>query len=58
MQATTLTALMQANRNAERSITYLEGEKDVRRVVTARSTNARSAFSTICSASAPGRATS
>ena len=32
MQATTLTALMQANRNAERSITYLEGEKDVRRV--------------------------
>jgi acyl-CoA synthetase (AMP-forming)/AMP-acid ligase II/aryl carrier-like protein len=32
MQATTLTALMQANRNAERSITYLEGEKDIRRV--------------------------
>jgi acyl-CoA synthetase (AMP-forming)/AMP-acid ligase II/aryl carrier-like protein len=32
MQATTLTALLQANRNAERSITYLEGEKDVRRV--------------------------
>jgi acyl-CoA synthetase (AMP-forming)/AMP-acid ligase II len=32
MQATTLTALMQANRNAERSITYLEGEKDFRRV--------------------------
>jgi acyl-CoA synthetase (AMP-forming)/AMP-acid ligase II len=32
MQATTLTALMQANRNAERSITYLEGEKDLRRV--------------------------
>ncbi|MFO1400570.1 MAG: non-ribosomal peptide synthetase [Steroidobacteraceae bacterium] len=32
MQATTLTALMQANRGAERSITYLEGEKDARRV--------------------------
>jgi acyl-CoA synthetase (AMP-forming)/AMP-acid ligase II/aryl carrier-like protein len=32
MQATTLTALMHANRNAERSITYLEGEKDLRRV--------------------------
>ena len=32
MQATTLTALMQANRTAERCMTYLEGEKDVRRV--------------------------
>ena len=32
MQATTLTALMQANRNAERSIVYLEGEKDARGV--------------------------
>jgi acyl-CoA synthetase (AMP-forming)/AMP-acid ligase II/aryl carrier-like protein len=32
MQATTLTELMQANRDAERSITYLEGEKDLRRV--------------------------
>jgi acyl-CoA synthetase (AMP-forming)/AMP-acid ligase II/aryl carrier-like protein len=32
MQATTLTALMQANRSVERSVTYHEGEKDVRRV--------------------------
>ncbi|MCC7461837.1 MAG: non-ribosomal peptide synthetase [Gammaproteobacteria bacterium] len=32
IQATTLTALMQANRAAGRSITYLEGEQDVRPV--------------------------
>lgn len=32
MHATTLTALMQAHRSADRRITYLEGEKDVRSV--------------------------
>ena len=32
MQATTLTPLLLANRSVERSVTYLEGEKDVRRV--------------------------
>ncbi|HEY2417037.1 MAG TPA: AMP-binding protein, partial [Steroidobacteraceae bacterium] len=32
MNATTLTALMEANRGAERSITYLEGERDARSI--------------------------
>jgi len=32
MNATTLTALMEANRGAARSVTYLEGERDVRPV--------------------------
>src|ERR1039458_217638 len=30
MNATTLTALMEANRGAARSVTYLEGERDAR----------------------------
>ena len=59
MNATTLTALLQANRSAARSITYLEGEHE-RRVVPLRraATSARSASSTTCSGSARGRATS
>jgi acyl-CoA synthetase (AMP-forming)/AMP-acid ligase II len=32
MNATTLTALMEANRGAKRSITYLEGERDARSI--------------------------
>src|ERR1019366_6937334 len=32
MNATTLTALMEANRGAARSVTYLEGERDARPV--------------------------
>ena len=56
--ASTLSALLQANRGAARSLTYLEGERETRSVSFGELYERALGSCTACSGSAPGPATS